>query len=236
MSLVFVSYSHVDTDVADALTATLSEHDVQYFRDVKNIEWGTSINSEVREALDDAVAILVIISPASLKSQWVPYELGYASALKKRILPFLTHPSLDVPDFIREFSYYTDLEQVKQYFSSSFPPETPASPERSRSELDVGDKLLRIMPALLNEMREDLAGDETELIRECVVLPSRGVMFNGGGKRRFAYFGNEHDDLRNKMELLEQHGLLMDVTPGNTPIYRMTDEFVEWLMSVQVAS
>jgi len=39
-----------------------------------------------------------VISPASLKSQWVAFEIGQAKALGKRLLPLLTHASLDVPE------------------------------------------------------------------------------------------------------------------------------------------
>ena len=126
MSTVFISYSHVDAQTADELASLLDELNIDYFRDVKDINWGDSIPSKVRDALDACIAILVIVSPASLKSHWVPYEIGHASALRKIILPFLTHPSLDVPHYIGDLNYAKTIEQVEDYFNNTFPKEAEA--------------------------------------------------------------------------------------------------------------
>lgn len=230
MSFVFISYSHVDSVTAGDITKHIEENGIGYFQDVKHIEWGTSIKAEVRKALEASIAILVIVSPASLKSHWVPYEIGYASALRKRVLPFLTHSSLDVPDYIRELNYCTTMGEVIKYFKTSFPPEEKdVFSIKSSNSNSIFEKLYLLMPKLLNEMREDIENDETKLIRECVLLSSRTIMFNGDGRQLFAYYKDEHDDLQNKMILLEQHNLLTDVTPNNTPIYRMTEELVDLL-------
>jgi hypothetical protein len=120
MSKVFISYSRADASTADELTSVLSDLGIDYFRDIKDIIWGNSITSEVRDALDACVALLVILSPASQASQWVPYEIGHAKALRKIILPYLTHPSLVVPDFIRDHNYTTDVVSVREYFTNRF--------------------------------------------------------------------------------------------------------------------
>ena len=114
MNHVFISYSHIDTEVADEITNYLESFKIPFFRDVKNIEWGDSISDEVQSALDKSDTVLVIISPASLKSQWVPYELGYCTALKCRILPFLTHPSLDLPNYIANLKYLQQSDLTRK--------------------------------------------------------------------------------------------------------------------------
>ena len=85
-----------------------------------------------------------------------------------------------------------------------------------------------LMPELIAEMREDVCGDETELIREFVVLPSRNVVF-WHTKPRFVYSETDHAQLRLQVDWLEEMGVVVDVTPKNTPIYRMVSEFVRWL-------
>ena len=86
----------------------------------------------------------------------------------------------------------------------------------------------RLMPELIAEMREDVRGDNSELIRELVILPSRNVTLNSN-KPRFFYVEKEHENLRLKIDWLEEMGVLVDVTVGNAPIYRMVPEFAEWL-------
>lgn len=88
------------------------------------------------------------------------------------------------------------------------------------------EKLRLQMPALLSEIKADLAGDP--LVREFVVLPNNRVAFNSR-QARFFYYENEHDHLGNKVTLLLEADYIRDVTTTNTPIYRMSEEFVELL-------
>ena len=86
----------------------------------------------------------------------------------------------------------------------------------------------RLMPALIREMRADVQGDATELVREFVPLPQSGVVF-GHDRPRFEYYANQHPGLLLQIDWLEEMGLIVDVTPKSTPVYRMTTEFVRWL-------
>ncbi|MFH1373850.1 MAG: toll/interleukin-1 receptor domain-containing protein [bacterium] len=230
MSLVFISYSHVDSETADSVAHVLDELGIEYFRDVKHIEWGRPIGAEVREALEVCVSVLVILSPASLKSQWVSYEVGFGRALHKRVLPFLTHPSLDVPGYMSDLRRLSSIDDMREYLANAPLPESVEVPE-SRIVLvpaGVASKIIRVMPELLAEMQQDIRSEGAELVRELVLLPSKFVpLYNT--KKRFKYYEDEHADLENKIDLLEQLGLVYNVTPKTTPIYRMTEEFVDWL-------
>jgi hypothetical protein len=117
MYSVFISYSHVDATIANDVCARLDSAGVSYFRDIKNIDWGDGINEQVRESLLDSESILVIVSPASLKSLWVPYEIGYCAALNKKVLPYLVHPSLDLPGYIDGVKHITNLDDLSAYFA-----------------------------------------------------------------------------------------------------------------------
>lgn len=118
MNRVFISYSHTDAGFVEKIAGILSDLNIQYFRGIKNINWGEAIPSRVNEELRKSIAILVVISPGSLRSQWVPYEIGQASALGKRVLPFLTHPSIEAPLYIRHLNFVTSLEEVRSFFAN----------------------------------------------------------------------------------------------------------------------
>ena len=83
------------------------------------------------------------------------------------------------------------------------------------------------MTELIAEFETDLSKDN--LTREFFVLPNKKVCFGGSQKPRFIYYEEEHNNLRGKLDLLENQGFLIDVTTGNTPIYRMSEEFVDLL-------
>jgi len=114
---VFLSYSTVDLEIAKDISRVLTDLQISHFFDQKDISWGEDVVKGVSENLKSCTHLLVLLSPASLKSSWVTFEIGQASALSKVILPYLTHSSLDVPDFIRSYHYKTRLEDIKEFFS-----------------------------------------------------------------------------------------------------------------------
>lgn len=116
MPHIFMSYSHVDANIANQLGAAIDHAGITYFRDVKHINWGDRIDAAVQTALEDSNALFVIISPASLKSLWVPFEIGYFSALKRPILPYLTHPSLDPPPYISNLKHVGTIPEATDRF------------------------------------------------------------------------------------------------------------------------
>jgi len=83
------------------------------------------------------------------------------------------------------------------------------------------------MPELIAEFKNDLSNEDQKLIREFSVLPNRKCCLAGSEKPRLVYYEDDHKNLRGKLDLLENLNFLIDVTPGNAPIYRMTEEFVE---------
>jgi len=114
----FISYSHQDEDFVKSLTDKLNSNNIEYFKDSKDIKWGNSITNEIREALDDAVYFIVVISPASLKSDWVPYEIGMAKAKNIKILPILIHKSLDIPSYLSDVKSLTHLDDIDKFIES----------------------------------------------------------------------------------------------------------------------
>jgi len=115
---VFISYSSVDEPLAKEIEGTLEATGISAFRDKKDIDWGDDVLERVAKGLTDCSAVVVIVSPASLKSQWVPFEVGHAMALGKKVLPFLAHPSIDVPDFLRKLNHKQRVEEVRAYFAA----------------------------------------------------------------------------------------------------------------------
>jgi len=109
---MFISYSHVDMMFVQGLTNKLDEIGIEYFLDEKDINWGADITKTITGALKSCSSVLLIISPASLKSGWVPFEIGQATALNKTVLPLLTHPSLEVPGYLQGLKYKTQLGEV----------------------------------------------------------------------------------------------------------------------------
>lgn len=231
MGNVFISYSHTDAALADRIADILERLDVSYFRDIKDVEWGDNITASVKEGLSNASAVVVIISPGSLKSHWVSYEIGFATARGTRLLPFLTHPAIDPPGFIADLVYAKDLDQVTEYFTDWNPIEIVQTDHDPRTDLRVAfGKLVEVMPQLLAEMKADLSSADNKFVREFVPLESKGIVFNHD-KPRFEYYGDTHEHLLNQVDIIEDAGFIYVVHHSKYHrIYRMTEEFVTLLL------
>lgn len=118
-SQVFVSYSHNDKMLVKQIVSSLEKIGVTIFLDEKSINWGEEIQNKVKKSLEDSVALLVIVSDESLKSQWVAFETAYAMCKGIPILPLLTKPSVKLPPQLHYHRSLTDFEEAIHYFEST---------------------------------------------------------------------------------------------------------------------
>lgn len=90
---------------------------------------------------------------------------------------------------------------------------------------DKYSRILEQIPKLSNEMTKDLNNDP--LAREFVLL-RKGWVYNDK-KGILAYYYEDHDNLDKKIGVLENVGLVNDITYNNTQRYVFTEEFVDIL-------
>ena len=132
----FISYARCDHAAVSELAQLLDSMGVEYFLDQKDIHWGDRITTRVTHGLTSADATIIVVSPASVKSQWVAFEIGYSMASGKKILPYLTHPAMDLPGFLSDVLHVSSLEQVRRFvehsLAASAPSETSAPSQGSR--------------------------------------------------------------------------------------------------------
>ena len=133
---VFISYSHSDSEAASRLSSKLKAANIRHFRDKDGIAWGESIPKRVHDALQQATHLIVLISPGSEKSQWVAYEMGYGQGREAKIIPFLLHPSMNVPGFISDLRYVVAGTPEEDEFIKSLKKQSrqPITPVQNESE------------------------------------------------------------------------------------------------------
>jgi hypothetical protein len=47
------------------------------------------------------------------------------------------------------------------------------------------------------------------------------------------YYLEDHENLPSKIQILENYGLVVDITPSNIKKYRIMENFAEYLLSAQ---
>jgi len=105
MSKVFISYARSDSDEAERLVKALQSANVAGWMDHADIAAGGSISSVVRDALRQSSAVIVLLSPSALHSQWVQFEIGAAEALGNEIIPVIVsgeHLEEQFPEILRK--------------------------------------------------------------------------------------------------------------------------------------
>ncbi|MHC4248111.1 MAG: toll/interleukin-1 receptor domain-containing protein [Planctomycetota bacterium] len=89
MPKVFISYAHDDQQIASRLVSELQDVSLPAWMAAADVNAGEPIMSKLREELACSSAVVVLLSPKSLASSWVQFEIGAARALGKPIVPVL---------------------------------------------------------------------------------------------------------------------------------------------------
>jgi WD40 repeat protein len=85
---VFISYSQRNRQYVDKLAAHLRHAQIPVWYDYEMVA-GDRFASVIQTQIDNAVAVVVVLTPASRESEWVHREISYAIRVSKPILPLL---------------------------------------------------------------------------------------------------------------------------------------------------
>lgn len=111
---IFISYSHQDREFVDQLAMQLVQHGASVWLDRWELDIGDSLLDRIQRAVRGASALIVVMSPHSVASEWCRRELnaGLMRELDERrviVLPLLLE-DCEVPVFLRE-KLYADFRQ-----------------------------------------------------------------------------------------------------------------------------
>jgi len=97
---VFLSYARADRDRARKLAEHLREAGLEVWDPEQELLPGSDFTSDLKEALDTAEAVVVLISPDAMESRSVSHEIEYALGakhLRGRLIPVLIRPTKEIP-------------------------------------------------------------------------------------------------------------------------------------------
>jgi hypothetical protein len=115
---IFVSYSRVDADFVNVLATWLVKNNANVWIDKWELNVGDSLIDRIQNAIENAGALLVVLSKASVESEWCKKELnaGLIRELEEKrvvVLPVLKE-DCNIPVFLRDKLYAdfrTDFEE-----------------------------------------------------------------------------------------------------------------------------
>jgi hypothetical protein len=89
--IVFISHSSTDRWIADVIASKIKSIGAACWLDEKDLEGGDAIVDRIIKGIDSCDEALVLISPQSIQSQWVAFEIGGVRAQHKRVTPILNN-------------------------------------------------------------------------------------------------------------------------------------------------
>src|SRR4051794_12261678 len=101
-----MSYAPEDRESARALFPKLVEAGLEPWDPADALFPGDNWALQIGQALEHSHAMLILVSPHSMKSEWVRHELEYALAsarYKGRLLPVIVKATNDMPWILKRF-------------------------------------------------------------------------------------------------------------------------------------
>src|SRR3990172_3346322 len=103
---VFLSYSEADREFARQLAEQLSNRGCEVWDPSDQLFPGDNWPLKTGEALKESKAMVVLLSPDSMKSEWVRGEIQYALGSRNyegRVFSVLVRPTADIPWILSKF-------------------------------------------------------------------------------------------------------------------------------------
>ncbi len=135
---------------------------------------------------------------------------------------------MDIASVLTGFLVGAATGAAGQYFADKYTDqrrEQKLAREQARLWQDIEQRF----PAVIAEMRSDFSSQENRHVRVFLVKESN-TMLGFVSEPCFEYHTDKHPDLRAAVVLLEQHGFITDITPGNCPMYRVHEKLVDALL------
>src|SRR6266487_1190002 len=141
---IFISYKHEDSDFAEVLINKLEKAGCKTWVDSDQLHIGEDWRTGIDEAIKNAFALIVIMSPEAKASEYVTYEWAFAWGAGIKVLPVLhkdtpLHPRLEALQHLnftnRTTRPWNTLLNTVQKIADTFSFSTPPIPQNTSPSL-----------------------------------------------------------------------------------------------------
>jgi hypothetical protein len=109
---IFISHASQDNKFVDNLRESLEIQGLETWVDFSRLIGGDELEAEIKQAIEQSRAFIVVLSPNAINSSWVLKEVDYAQEMKKkqkqpedyRVIPLLlpgTGPGTSITGSVR---------------------------------------------------------------------------------------------------------------------------------------
>jgi len=112
------SHSSKDRWIARQMARLIEERDIRTFFDEKDFQGGDRIPETIKHNIKECKELLVLLSSASVQSDWVKYEIAAAWALDKKFVPIVDKLSPEQMPVLPEQVKAVDLNDFDNYLNN----------------------------------------------------------------------------------------------------------------------
>lgn len=134
MSRAFISYSRRNTNFAERLARDLTDAGVEVWIDFRQIHAGERWKDEIRRGIERSDLIVALLSPDSVVSEWVQFEIDYGRELGKMLVPVMVADSMSQLQASDTMRWVLDVHfiQFENRYEQAFPELLKALPGKRR--------------------------------------------------------------------------------------------------------
>lgn len=155
---VFISHKKEDADFARNLSDYVMERGINVYFDendpilAKEHKSPDEVVNAIKKGLEKSTHMIIVLSKKTLESNWVPWEVGFASAKDKEYRLLRLNDVLgEVPEFYKVAKILNDYDDLNKYLASMKKTQTnnQASNDeviRMRQLLERLDRLKKVYP------------------------------------------------------------------------------------------
>lgn len=111
---VFISHSSSDAWIARQMAKEIAAVNIATWLDEKDLAGGDVLAESILNGIRACQETIVLVTPKSIESQWVIYEIGATQALGKRVTPILHYVAPAVLKVAAEVKML-ELNQFEQF-------------------------------------------------------------------------------------------------------------------------
>lgn len=114
--VVFISHSSADLWIAEQIAKEVTAAGAQPWLDELDLEGGDNLRERIINGIAACREAIVLITPQSLKSRWVAFEIGAAFGQRKRVTPILHYVPPEKIEILADVKAI-DLNQFDQFLT-----------------------------------------------------------------------------------------------------------------------
>lgn len=158
---VFISHKKEDADFARHLSDYVMERGINVYFDendpilAKEHKSPDKVVNAIKKGLEKSTHMIIVLSKITLESNWVPWEVGFASAKDKEYrLLRLNDVFENIPEFYKVAKILNDYDDLNKYLASMKTTQTDSRISndeilRSKQLLKRLDELKKVVPQLI---------------------------------------------------------------------------------------